>query len=507
MTSEDVRTRSLAALEKVAGALRWRYLGLGFVWAWLYCSYATPALFEHRAGPSSNADGSWLVSAATVVLVFLIGGALLSRRRSATLTPLHVIAPGLLAVGTVVSALGGSIGVVSAWAGGILTGTGYALTSILWAQALARLGVEELEVVVPVSSVVIVPCVIVFPSLQGALGVAVTAALPVVSGILLCLCVGEGMRLSATGMAAEPAGNGPGEGAADAADGEGAAQGGCGGLPPESVAGYLVRTGIVLCVLYAAVGFGSALAEARDSVHALVGFDVSVLLSSLATLVLGVALVFFSRRVGFAVLFRWLVPFTVVALVAMELPFGWTDFLCSLITDTSDSLVQVLIYLFVLTMAKRDIVPVALGVGIANGLVQLGVLGGNLLGRAVTGPAPLLPFDGVLPALICLVALAGILVPASEPASEGSGLPAGPDAIERSLLEACGRLQKHFGLSDRETEIAFLLAQGRSRPYIREKLFISKNTVATHIRHIYGKMDIHSREELIDLVTETTREG
>lgn len=56
-------------------------------------------------------------------------------------------------------------------------------------------------------------------------------------------------------------------------------------------------------------------------------------------------------------------------------------------------------------------------------------------------------------------------------------------------------------------EIAFLLAQGRSRPYIREKLFISKNTVATHIRHIYGKMDIHSREELIDLVVETTREG
>ena len=45
-----------------------------------------------------------------------------------------------------------------------------------------------------------------------------------------------------------------------------------------------------------------------------------------------------------------------------------------------------------------------------------------------------------------------------------------------------------------------LLAQGRSQPYIRETLFLSKNTVSTHIRHIYRKLDIHSKEELIDLL-------
>ena len=72
-------------------------------------------------------------------------------------------------------------------------------------------------------------------------------------------------------------------------------------------------------------------------------------------------------------------------------------------------------------------------------------------------------------------------------------------------MVGCELLQKKFGLSDRETEISFLLARGYNRPYIREKLFISKNTVATHIRHIYGKLDIHSKEELIDLVTEAAR--
>lgn len=63
-------------------------------------------------------------------------------------------------------------------------------------------------------------------------------------------------------------------------------------------------------------------------------------------------------------------------------------------------------------------------------------------------------------------------------------------------------LAQSFGLSRRETEIFLLLAQGRSRPYIRDALFLSKNTVATHIRHIYEKMDIHSQQELIDVVQE-----
>lgn len=47
-----------------------------------------------------------------------------------------------------------------------------------------------------------------------------------------------------------------------------------------------------------------------------------------------------------------------------------------------------------------------------------------------------------------------------------------------------------------------MLAQGRSRPYIRDALILSKNTVATHIRHIYEKMGIHSQQELIDLAQE-----
>ena len=56
-----------------------------------------------------------------------------------------------------------------------------------------------------------------------------------------------------------------------------------------------------------------------------------------------------------------------------------------------------------------------------------------------------------------------------------------------------------FGLTPRETEILRLLLLGRSSPRIQAELFISESTVHTHMRHIYAKMGIHSRQELIDL--------
>ncbi|WP_270296185.1 LuxR C-terminal-related transcriptional regulator [Eggerthella sinensis] len=35
---------------------------------------------------------------------------------------------------------------------------------------------------------------------------------------------------------------------------------------------------------------------------------------------------------------------------------------------------------------------------------------------------------------------------------------------------------------------------------MRDTLVLSKNTVATHVKHIYQKLDVHSQQELLDLV-------
>lgn len=68
------------------------------------------------------------------------------------------------------------------------------------------------------------------------------------------------------------------------------------------------------------------------------------------------------------------------------------------------------------------------------------------------------------------------------------------------LAAACKRLAQQRGLSPREAEVLLLLAQGRSRTFIQSELFLSDGTVKTHIRHIYQKLDVHSKQELISLV-------
>lgn len=52
-------------------------------------------------------------------------------------------------------------------------------------------------------------------------------------------------------------------------------------------------------------------------------------------------------------------------------------------------------------------------------------------------------------------------------------------------------------LTSREHEVLTLIAQGLTNSEIAEQLTLSVNTVKTHRRHIYQKLDIHSRAALI----------
>jgi DNA-binding CsgD family transcriptional regulator/uncharacterized membrane protein len=64
----------------------------------------------------------------------------------------------------------------------------------------------------------------------------------------------------------------------------------------------------------------------------------------------------------------------------------------------------------------------------------------------------------------------------------------------------CLTLAEQTHLTPRETEILGLLARGRSRTYIADAFFISENTVHGHAKRIYEKLDVHTKQELIDKV-------
>lgn len=79
--------------------------------------------------------------------------------------------------------------------------------------------------------------------------------------------------------------------------------------------------------------------------------------------------------------------------------------------------------------------------------------------------------------------------PASAPADAD---PIGARAEELAALHR---------LTARESDVALLLARGRSAAYIGDELGISANTVRGHVKSVYAKLGVHSKQELIDLYT------
>lgn len=73
-------------------------------------------------------------------------------------------------------------------------------------------------------------------------------------------------------------------------------------------------------------------------------------------------------------------------------------------------------------------------------------------------------------------------------------------AEARDLARTCGyrppMTQILAPLTPREREIAWLVASGLSDINIASRLSLSEETIGAHLRHIYRKLEIHSRVDL-----------
>lgn len=98
-----------------------------------------------------------------------------------------------------------------------------------------------------------------------------------------------------------------------------------------------------------------------------------------------------------------------------------------------------------------------------------------------------------------------------EAASPAASPPGDPAPVAEKIRETDSgpyqRLGLAFQLSQRELEVLRLLAEGRSAKYVSEELVISFNTARSHIRHIYEKLDVHSKQELISLIRSQDGKG
>lgn len=77
---------------------------------------------------------------------------------------------------------------------------------------------------------------------------------------------------------------------------------------------------------------------------------------------------------------------------------------------------------------------------------------------------------------------------------------ANPSLEQRRPLRR--RRTDEIGLSPREREVARLVAQGYTNGEIAETLSISAWTVATHLRRVFGKLNVRSRAHMVAALIE-----
>lgn len=105
--------------------------------------------------------------------------------------------------------------------------------------------------------------------------------------------------------------------------------------------------------------------------------------------------------------------------------------------------------------------------------------------------------------VICLLGFDGTLVRLAFGGTEDEHRPADES---RAREVACGEIAKAAHLTKREQEILLYFSMGWSIQKVSEELSISRGTINTHSVGLYRKLDIHSRQELIDCVDDKMRQ-
>ena len=168
----------------------------------------------------------------------------------------------------------------------------------------------------------------------------------------------------------------------------------------------------------------------------------------------------------------------------------------------------VLLWLMFISEANERKLPAFFLLGLALGVARLSVALGRFAAQTLleqTGVDPQLALVGSVWLLVATLALmfCSYLRYASKRDAVGdASAPEEAAAVPLAHLSAGDALVQMKGtyeLTNREFEVIEEFAAGRSARAIAERFTLSEHTVKTHLRHAYAKMDVHSRQELLDL--------
>ncbi|WP_417135401.1 LuxR C-terminal-related transcriptional regulator [Rubneribacter badeniensis] len=126
-------------------------------------------------------------------------------------------------------------------------------------------------------------------------------------------------------------------------------------------------------------------------------------------------------------------------------------------------------------------------------------MGGGLAGSDASGPFLWVIICGYFAVVIIQLGYSSWRQLCRPDEADGLARAANPEAVEAYRRRCVERLSDACGLTNREREILGYLSRGYGSSFIAKSLFISDNTARTHIRNIYRKLGVSSREEVLSL--------
>lgn len=466
-----------------------RFLGFGLVFAWNTLVFGTDIVAAPGLSLALYPGGNNAALVASLAAPIALVACLLFGRKKEliaikALIPISSLAASL---GTILLFVSGFLpGALHEWmriAAALAAGAAPVVLQVLWTQPLGDLPEEELEIVVPASFAMTLLSVPIAFSLYSYAAVVFGALLPLASGF--CLYRVQESAADAgpvTSPAYQPSRRGENDGGS----------------------AVLGRAVAALFVVYALDAASAGLPSIQYGYWAWIQL-VSCVLAVLAA----AAAVVFAVRIDFSSLFRWAaIPFAFgIALSAC--PSSSVQIAASILENVAVTAFEaIMVFCFIRyasAFGRTYTFCFSLGSLASYGGMLLGYVTLPLVAGWSANPE-IGPYGAALVLVVCLVVAVVLSLAQSVPAASllatstghGDTLPDGACRSEGDI--ALEKVSDYYGLTSREAEILSFLAQGRTQPYIRDALMVSRNTISTHVKHIYSKMEIHSKQELIDIV-------
>jgi DNA-binding CsgD family transcriptional regulator len=489
---ENAKRRKLprkmkALIESYARNGLWLLFGMGFLSAWVYSSFFTMALAPLQENARDTLGLYWMLSLLSVSVGLLIS--VLVEKRFGNICERKSIQYGAtlcMALGTVLIALGNSFSIPllleAGVVGAILTGLGASVLYIAWGSLYCSIGADETERIVPVAMFLSMLITLFVFLLRGWGTIIIVATFPLLALLFL--------RLAAARFT--PQSDPPSISESET------------GKTEAGNKAFLLRTAGVIVIFWFIFTYLREYAVPNDSGTLSGSYFFTIAVGAVVAIALIGIFLGNTRQVSFFAVYKTMAPLTCISLLlALLLPAELTQvayspgFACLVSFDANIWILSVKLY-----RGKRASKTRA--VGIFRFAIQVG-------GFLAASFAPLLlslDMHLVIPvlmtALVCTLLFSSsetVFLTATNKKLESLANTESSESTEGADYQMrCKQIVEQFGLSEREREVLEYLGRGRDLPFIRDKLYISRNTVNTHVKHIYSKFGIHSKQELIDLI-------